>query len=44
MLSEQGRGSGDFDSYGDINRAEMAKVLDEFLSFVEIINDSNENN
>ncbi|QHE53704.1 S-layer homology domain-containing protein [Pontibacillus sp. HMF3514] len=33
-----GRGNGNFDPYGDINRAEMAKVLDEFLSFVKMIN------
>ncbi|KGX91266.1 S-layer homology domain-containing protein [Pontibacillus marinus] len=33
-----GRGNGNFDPYGDINRAEMAKVLDEFLSFVKLIN------
>ncbi|WP_345242002.1 S-layer homology domain-containing protein [Pontibacillus salipaludis] len=33
-----GRSNGNFDPYGDINRAEMAKVLDEFLSFVELMN------
>ncbi len=34
-----GRGNGDFDPHGDINRAEMAKVLDEFLTFVQFMND-----